>query len=148
MKFNRRIVLASSSPRRREILEKLGIADFESKNRNLALKLFGDKMFTADDEMFDYFISSGTYGKLEHRIWNKVNKFGGGIRGKGKYLLSRLFPPIESVEKVYPFFYRHKILLPALFVYRLGRAAFLRPRSIARELGYVWRFHDKERGDQ
>ena len=91
-------------------------------------------MFTEDDEMLDYFISSGTYGKLEHRIWNKVDKFGGGIRGKGKYLLSRIFPPIESVEKAYPFFYRHKILLPFLIIFRIALGLTVRRRKLWSEL--------------
>ena len=130
-------------------LEKLGIADFESQNRNLALKLFGDKMFTEDDEMLDYFISSGTYGKLEHRIWNKVDKFGGGIRGKGKYLLSRIFPPIESVEKAYPFFYRHKILLPFLIIIRIAGGLTVRRRKLWSELRALSRYkvRDKEDAD-
>ncbi len=37
--------------------------------------------------------------------------------------MSRIFMPMEDVKAYYPFYYRHKILLPALFFYRLGRAA-------------------------
>jgi len=115
-------------------LEKLCIAEFELQNRNLALQLFGGKLSTADHEMLDYFISSGTYGKLEHSVWNKVNEFGGGMRGKGKYLLRRIFLPIESVEKAYPFFYRHKILLPFLVIIRIAIGLTVQRRKLWSEL--------------
>lgn len=113
---------------------KMGIADFERKNRELALCLFGGG--TPDEEqqkMLAYMASSGVYGTIGHRVDNGVKKLGGGSRGKRRYVLQRLFLPMESVRASYPFFYRHKFLLPGLVVYRLGRAAINWPR-IGKEL--------------
>lgn len=103
--------------------EKLGIQEFEKNNRILAQKLFsGEELDDKEKEMFGYFISSGVYGNIDFYVENKVNKLGGGKQGKLRFIMSGLFMPMETVKCVYPFFYRHKILLPALFFYRLGKA--------------------------
>ena len=116
-------------------LGKLGIADFESQNRSLALHLFaGEELTEQDEEMLEYILSSGTYGTVEHRVSNKVKKLGGGISGKAKYLLSRIFLPMESIKSAYPFFYKYKPLLPVLFFYRIGKGLTIRRRMVVVEL--------------
>ena len=66
-------------------LDKLGIADFESQNRSLALHLFSvEKLTEQDEEMLDYILSSGTYGTVQNCVSNKVKKLGGGMPGKSK----------------------------------------------------------------
>ena len=108
---------------------KMGIAEFEKKNRELALCLFGGG--TPDEEqqeMLAYVVSSGVYGSIKHRVDNRVKALGGGREGKRRYILQRLFLPMESVRASYPFFYRHKLLLPGLVLYRLGIAALNWPR--------------------
>lgn len=116
-------------------LDKLGIADFEAQNRSLALHLFsGEKLTEQDEEMLEYILSSGTYGTVEHRVSNKVRKLGGGLRGRAKYLLSRIFLPMESIKSAYPFFYKHKILLPVFFFYRIGKGLMIRRRMVIVEL--------------
>ena len=72
--------------------------------------------------MLEYIFFSGTYGNINNKVENKVEKFGGGKKGRRKYLMSRLFIPMSEIKAYYPFFYKHKILLPGLFFYRLGRA--------------------------
>ena len=103
--------------------DKLGITDFEQRNKNLALRLFeGNGLSELDHNMLEYIISSGTYGNINHSIDNKVEKFGGGKKGKLRYILSKVFMPVNKIKEYYPFFYKHKILIPCLFFYRLGRA--------------------------
>ena len=107
--------------------EKLGIADFEKANRSLALRLFsGEKLTAADQEMLDYFLSSGTYGTITHQVENKMRKNGWG---KIRYALDRFLVPVtrknadyEMYANGYPFFYKHKILLPILPFYRTFKA--------------------------
>ena len=118
-----------------EEADKLRISDFETANRSLAQHLFeGKELTAADQEMLGYILTSGTYGTVEHRVSNKVRKFGGGFRGRAKYLLSRIFLPMESIKGAYPFFYKHKILLPVFFFYRIGKGLFLRRRMVMTEL--------------
>ena len=115
--------------------EKLGIKDFEEKNRSLSLCLFsGEELTGTDAEMLDYILSSGANGTLKNGVRNKVNRLGGGMRGKSRYLLSRIFLPMKSVQNTYPFFYRHKILLPILPLYRIGKGLAVRRARVSAEL--------------
>lgn len=101
-------------------LEKLGISDFEKQSRQLALKLFNGSSLTAEDkEMLEYMILSGTFGNMENSVKYNVKKYGGGLSGKLKYLFRRTFPPIIKLQEAYPFFYKHKILIPFLTIYRI-----------------------------
>ena len=107
--------------------EKLGISEFEKQNRELSQHLFDLDGLTEDEvEMLRYILSSGTYGTINHRVDNAINKNGGS---KLKYMFSRFFVPFSKKNKnyasyagSYPFFYKHKILLPFLPFYRLIRS--------------------------
>ena len=100
--------------------EKMGTADYEKKSRELALRLFsGEALTEAEQEMLAYYASSGTYGSYEQKVVNEINSFGGGFRGKLRFFRSRLFMPLEDIRYAYPVVYRHKILLPFLYVYRI-----------------------------
>ena len=102
---------------------KLGIADFEKQNRSLSIHLFdGKKLTESEREMLDYVLSSGTFGTMQHRVDNKMRMKGWS---KMQYALSRFFVPVSKKNRdyaayagVYPFFYKHKILLPLLPFYR------------------------------
>ena len=104
--------------------EKMGIGTFESENRTLALRLFSGEDLTAkDQEMLDYFLSSGVYGTRENNVQNRLSK---NRYGKIRYAFERFIEPINKkswnypvLSKEFPFFYRHKILLPILMVYRV-----------------------------
>ncbi len=105
-------------------IEKLGMAEFEAANRSLAQHLFsGGELTEADREMLDYFLSSGVYGTWDHRVQNRLSTFG---HGKIHYVLKRFSEPFDrksqiyqELSKEYPFFYKHKVLLPCLAVYRV-----------------------------
>lgn len=101
-------------------LEKLELVDFEHDNRILAEELFGPgDHVISNPEMLAYVIGSGTYGTLQNKVENDVGKFGTGIGGKIKYLFHRVFIPLQDVKKSFPVFYKYKILLPFLPLYRL-----------------------------
>lgn len=112
--------------------EKLGLSEFEEKNRCLALNLFGSNGMTGNDrEMLEYIVHSGAYGTLENSINNKLKKFGGGTMAKMKFLLSRIFPPVYNSYSLYPF----------LIIYRLMKALTLRWRETLQEIKIL--FHSK-----
>ena len=108
-------------------MRKLGIAGFEKANRSLALHLFGgEKLSEEEQEMLDYILFSGTYGTVAHRIENSMRNHGWN---RLQYMMHRFSVPIsrknkeyDSYASAYPIFYKHKILLPALLVYRPVRA--------------------------
>ena len=109
-----------------EEMGKLGIAAFEQSNRQLSAKLFdGDKLTEKEQEQLDYMLSSGTYGSIQHRIENKLQK---NNWTKMDYMANRFLVPVSKKNKKYrafantfPFFYKHKILLPFLPFYRVVR---------------------------
>lgn len=106
---------------------KLGIAAFEAANRSLALHLFGGEALTSDDrKMLDYMLSSGTYGTVKNNIRNTMRERNWT---KVQYALHRFLVPMrkdnpdyDSFAGAYPFFYRHRILLPVLMIFRATRS--------------------------
>ena len=105
------------------------------------MHLFGDGTLSTEDEaMLQYIIGSGTYGTRQNYVSNRVRKLGSGKKGKLKYLMNRVFLPIESVESGYPFFYRHKVLLPALFVWRILKGLTVRRSMVKAELKALMKY--------
>ena len=116
--------------------EKLGIAEFEKKNRTLARELFEPGGQTVSDpDMLDYILGSGAYGTLQNHVKNGIAKHGGGRRGKMKYAFHRIFLPMEDIKKSFPTFYKYKILIPLLPVYRLVRGR--KRESLKVEIGLL-----------
>ena len=116
-------------------VKKLGISEFEEKNRGLALNLFGNKEVMSDNqEMLEYIVHSGAYGNVENSVRNRLKKYGGGRRGKIKYVLTKVFPPMKSMRSTYPKLCKHKIYYPALIMFRLMKAITLKRCEVLREL--------------
>lgn len=117
-------------------LEKLGMIDFEGDMRRLALAVFGAGTLTPEDEKnLGYLINSGNFGNTVNRVNNGVRHSGGGLKGKIRYALGRVFLPREAIKKQFPFFARHRVLIPLLPLYR----AFLRPSRAFYELKALFR---------
>ncbi len=129
-------------------MRSLGLSEFEKQQRSLAMHLFSEtsalqkaKLTEEDLGMLDYILSSGTYGTVQNSVNNKMKKMGGGLKGRFRYLYKRFFVPVrrsdpayESFEKQYPFFYKHKLLLPLLPFCRLTRALKSGRRRILAEI--------------
>lgn len=98
----------------------LGLEDFEQKTRSLAEKVFfaGETEHLSEEEelLLEAYAESGMYGTLKRKVQIRVEK-----NGRARYLLGRIFLPMPDVARFYPFFYRHKLLLPMLPLYRLLR---------------------------
>lgn len=110
--------------------EKLGIKDFEQKNRSLALHLFENEEITDEEKkMLEYIILCGTYGTVHNQMKHYVDEHGGGKKGKRAYVLEKIFLPMYRVRDFHPFYYKHKILLPVLPFYRIGRALTVNRKS-------------------
>ena len=114
---------------------KLGIADFEKINRSLSLKLFdGIPLSDKEKKMYSYFLSSGVYGTVENKIENSIMQ---KENGKSAYIFQRVFLPMDMVRIYHPFFYRHKILLPLLFVYRIFKSFTVSRHKVKKELTFL-----------
>ncbi len=103
--------------------EKLGLSDFEKANRSLALHLFdGEELTAAEQKMLDYFISSGVFGTLMHRVEKQIAKKG----GRRRYFLSKLTLPYDVMLRCYPNLEKCPLLYPFCWIHRLVRAFFVR----------------------
>ena len=119
-----------------EELEKLGLTDFEARNRSLALHLFaGDALTEADARMLDYILSSGTYGTLQNRVNNRLAECGNGPLRKVRYTARRIFLPMKVIRASFPVFAKYPVLLPALPFYRVFRGLKKNPGRMRAELG-------------
>ena len=114
-------------------LEKLGIADFERSNRELAMKVFSMEKLSEDDKkQLDYYVTSGIYGNYENRVKNGIESKGSG--SKAKYILYRFFPPVKHLEVSVPWAKKSKLLIPAAYIFRLFRNTFFRSERVKEEV--------------
>ena len=97
-------------------LKKIGIQQYELQNRMLAEKLFasGEPLTEEEKNILDYYIFSGIYGTIDNSIKHDIEEKG----SKSKYIFSRMFPTMKQIKVYYPFFYRHKYLIPVLWIIR------------------------------
>ena len=118
-------------------LETLGIKEYELESRTVAKKLFsGQTLSEAEEKTLQYFILSGTYGNPVHMTENRLKNAGGS---KIRYILKRVFPSMDYVRVYFPFFYRHKILLPVLWIWRPVRALFRNRKMLFSEIRALFR---------
>lgn len=121
----------------------LGISDFERKSRKLSTNIFTDpdcKLLSDDEiEMLEFYLFSGTYGTMKNTVNKRFKVFTEqtGSTSKFGYILHRIFPPMEYYRQYFPFFYRHKILLPVGWGFRLLRGVTARRKNIKSELHFL-----------
>lgn len=137
----------------------LGLTGFEESVRGMSRRLFSreaalvytqnypeDRLSAQELETLQYYLSSGVYGSFEHEIQNRMNKYrdkDGGF-SLGKYYLRRLFPEMKIYQNFFPFFYRHKYLLPVAWLYRLFRLLFVSRRRKK----MLWEIHTVQKDRQ
>lgn len=115
--------------------KKLGIYEFEKQSRSLALDLFGGKKLTKEDNsMLNYIVFSGTFGNFNNFLNNKLDGYGRDRKGKLTFVFRRFFPTFKDLKMMYPFVYKHKILLPFLFFYRIGKGLTVSRKKIKTEI--------------
>ncbi len=122
--------------------EALGISEFEEQGRKLAKKVFSKDILETqendicqllsekENEMLEYFLTSGVYGTTERDIKNKIGKFKKktGSSSRFRYMWNRIFFDIEVYKDYYPFFYKHKWLVPVAWIYRIICMIFSKKR--------------------
>ena len=114
-------------------LKKIDLVDFSNKISSLSIKLFDEKELDEEEKNMLLFIASaGTYGTLE----NSVNK-GVKEKGKFKYFMYRVFPPMSVYKSMYPWAYKTKVLIPVAWLVRAFRILFKNPKRAAKELQMI-----------
>ena len=125
-------------------LQKLGLTEFERVSRELACALFGDGEWTAETKaVLENRLLAGVYGSEENRVSRDVKQLGGGAAGKLRYVLGRLIVSRQTVQEAYPFFWKHKVLLPLLPAYRLARGIAIDGPRVRTELAALLRLRKR-----
>ena len=123
----------------------LGIGEFEQDARALCYKVFGNPQLPEleenETEMLEYYMFSTTYGTVPQSIQNRIRRDYGRASKSAKlrYVMRRVFPKAEFYKSYCPVAYKYKILIPAVWFYRLVRALFVRRGRIKQEIDVVSR---------
>ena len=127
-------------------LRGLSIFSYEHESRELAQKIFGiaelptkANLSEAEQQMLAYYLGASTYGTIENRILNQMQKLqpdDGAFtaRTKRKYLLSRIFPGREWCEAYAPTVYKYPVLLPFFWVWRLIYKGITNRKKVTQEI--------------
>ena len=121
----------------------LGIAAFEKDSRTLCKKTFSDPrlpiLTEKETEMLEYYMFSTTYGTMSQSIQHRIEKEYGTSNksARFRYLMRRIFPKVDFYKDFCPVAYKYKILIPAVWFYRLVRALFKRRKQIKHEFDVV-----------
>ena len=109
---------------------KIGISDYEQKNRSLAFHLFdGTELSREDSQMLEYIVFSGTYGTMQNSINNQLAE-----KGRGGYFLARLFPSREYLTVLFPILKKAPFLYPLCWALRMFRGVVLRRKQMKTQL--------------
>lgn len=118
-------------------LEKCGIYDFAIHVEKLAYIWLGGE--TGDpfyDDLFQYMVDCGIYGKDENGIWHKFaeEKQDGKKITRGKLKRWYYFPPLFYMSEYYPWLEKFPFLLPVAWGIRAFRGVFLKKGTKKREM--------------
>ncbi|MBR4961231.1 MAG: nucleotidyltransferase family protein [Clostridia bacterium] len=130
--------------------ETLRMTSYEKNAKALAETFFRKPGVTEEDlteeeqELAEFFLSSGSHGTAENRIVQKIRassreEHSLSVADRFRYLLQRLFPDMDYIQKYYPLCGRYKILLPFLVFWRGIKLLLLRPKDLFTELKLVWK---------
>jgi len=132
--------------------EKIDLTDFEFMCRTLSQKLFSPNsdsyiLSEKEEQFLNRIIMSGAYGTQELSVENTIKQLAENGKNtksvKWKYYLKRIFVPLDFIKDVYPFYYRHKVLIPVLWITRIAKALTINRKRIKSELKSVDNTIDK-----
>lgn len=110
-------------------LKKCGILEFTKHMEKLAyIWLKGEKSSMFYEDLFQYMVDSGIYGKDENGIWNKFSEEKMKDKDATPSQLKRwyYFPPLSYMAEYYPWLETHGYLLPVAWGIRAFRGAFMK----------------------
>jgi len=133
-----------------EQTKQLTLTDFEREQRELAEKVFSSdtlpELPEREQELLDYYLTSSTYGTRTRSAENTVKKHYTKSNSKSKFsfIWARLFPDMEFMKQYYPFFYRHKLLLPVGYVWRWCKGIVTNHNKLQAEMRALRKYDNKK----
>lgn len=126
-------------------LKKCGILKFEKSMRELAFIWMDDKECPPFlENLFDYMVDCGIYGKMENGIWGQLAKEIASD-GSGNARLHYYFPSIEFMSEKYQWLRKAPFLLPLAWGIRGIAGAF---NKNSRKHAHTFEDADKEKLDK
>ena len=123
-------------------LKKIDLLDFSNRISSLAIKVFEEQELNQEElDMLLYIASSGTYGTLENNVSKGVRK-----KGKFRYFMSRVFPPMSFYKSNYSWAYKTKVLIPVAWLCRFFRILFKNPKRATAELKMISKSKEEKSG--
>lgn len=121
----------------KEELKKCGILEYTKHMEKLAdIWLGGEKSSPFYDDLFQYMMDSGIYGKDENGIWNKFSEEKMKDKDATPSQLKRwyYFPPLSYMAEYYPWLETCPFLLPVAWGIRFFRGLFLKKGEKKRKM--------------
>lgn len=118
-------------------LKKCGIYDFAVNIEELAYIWLGGKQGSQFyNDLFQYMVDCGIYGKDENGIWHKFaeEKLEGKSVTRGKLKRWYYFPPLFYMSEYYPWLEKFPFLLPVAWGIRAFRGVFMKKGVKKREM--------------
>ena len=100
---------------------------YESYGKLTAIWLKGEKSNRFYDDLFQYMLDSGIYGKDENGIWSKFSEKKMHDKDATPRQLKRwyYFPSLSYMSELYPWLAKHSYLLPVAWGIRAWRGVFM-----------------------
>lgn len=121
----------------KEELKKCGILEFTNHMEKLAaIWLKGEKSSNFYDDLFQYMLDSGIYGKDENGIWSKFSEKKMDDKDVTPRQLKRwyYFPSISYMSELYPWLDGRSCLLPIAWGIRAWRGLFMKKGAQKRKM--------------
>lgn len=118
-------------------LKKLGLYAFTKQMEELAYIWLGKKEGTEfQQQIFDYMVDGGIYGKDENGIWNRFSEEKLKDKDVSRATLCRwyFFPPMSYMCEYYPWLEDHAYLYPVAWCIRACRGVFMHKGREKREM--------------
>ncbi len=118
-------------------LVRCGILTFTKHMERLTkIWLEGEAVTPLYEDIFEYMVNGGTYGKDENGIWNKYaeEEIATENVSKWKLKLWYLFPSYNYMSKYYPWIEKKPFLLPWAWIVRAFKAVFVNKGSVRHDM--------------
>lgn len=118
---------------------------FEKEFRELSEAVSSGKPLSVKQEALFYFLLDNGADSTEKKIDKEVEAklllrdTGNGKRAKFTYIWKRICLPKEECKAYYPFFYRHRRLMPILIIYRFFKGLFTKRHRFFHEISSIWK---------
>ena len=136
--------ISFNQEQRNTLLEKGGLLKFAQASEKLSRVWMEEETHTQESQWLeDYLLNGGVYGNSENKVVIQQGQTG----SRSKYILSRIFMPIEEMQYRYEVLKKHKWLYPFMVIRRCFEVLFKDGKRIKKELKTSEDISNKKQGE-